>query len=181
METILTPDGNIEHSVENMAPLSLTAVALLIAVSYVGQKETPAGSNAGEFVERCLKLVGLGKGYAWCMAFVYRCFYEAAVQLGVDNPVPRTAGVLNCMRMSPKDKVINKKDATAENVRPGAQFIMDYGRGRGHTGIVVSFNSDGTFTTIEGNTDANGSRTGGMVCKRTRSLSDAKLRAFIAW
>ena len=53
------------------ANLSVRFAALAIAHTYIGQKEIPAGSNAGEFVEGCLKLVGLGKGFAWCQAFVY--------------------------------------------------------------------------------------------------------------
>lgn len=183
MRTNLTQDGNIEHEAVNNVQLfiPLADTALLIAHSYIGQKEIPAGSNAGEFVEGCLKLVGLGKGYAWCMAFVYRCYHEAAQKLGIENPVPKTAGVLKCLQLTKKDKVIYKKNATISNIKAGSQFIMDYGKGLGHTGIVVSFNTDGTFTTIEGNTDANGSRTGGMVCLRTRSVKEAKMKAFIVW
>jgi len=182
MRTNYTPDG-IEHEginrVEAMPTLSDTA--LLIARSYIGQKEIPAGSNAGEFVEGCLKLVGLGKGYPWCQAFMYRVYNEAADKLGIENPMPKTAGVLKCLQLTKKDKIVYKKNATVANIKAGSQFIMDYGKGLGHTGMVVSFNPDGTFTTIEGNTDSNGSRTGGMVCLRTRSVKESKMRAFIVW
>lgn len=156
------------------SPLSL--VALSIAHSYVGEREVPAGSNAGPFVEGCLRLVGLGKGFAWCQAFMYRIFQEAAQLRGVQNPVPRTAGVLKCWQMV---KAGEKLSRMAEP-KPGDQFIMDYGRGLGHTGIVVSVEGN-TFTTIEGNTDAAGSRTGGMVCLRSRRRDDPKMRGYIRY
>lgn len=151
---------------------------LQIAISYIGQKEDPMGSNAGVFVEGCLKLVGLGKGYPWCMAFVYRCFHEAGIV------IPKTAGVLDFWRKSAIADKIVKKQTHHTNIKPGMIFIMDYGKGQGHTGIVESvFVNDkgGIFlNTIEGNTDANGSRTGGMVCRRLRAWNDAKLIGFVS-
>jgi len=155
-------------------PLSLAETALQIATTYIGKKEIPAGSNAGPFVEACLKTVGLGKNNAWCMAFVYRCFNEAAEILHVANPLHKTGGVLNGWRNAPQH-MRKPKNAT---ILPGYIFIMDYGKGLGHTGIVVSVDG-GVMVTIEGNTDANGSRTGGMVCRRTRRLDDPKLVGFI--
>jgi hypothetical protein len=56
---------------------------------------------------------------------------------------------------------------------------MDYGKGLGHTGIVVSVNADGSYTTIEGNTNEAGSREGDRVAVKVRNLSDAKLKGFI--
>lgn len=160
------------------ANLSVRFAALAIAHTYIGQKEIPAGSNAGEFVEGCLKLVGLGKGFAWCQAFVYRVFNEASTQLNCANPVPKTAGVLKCWNDTPAKNRIGKNKPA--NVLAGYQFIMDYGKGLGHTGIVVSVEGD-SFTTIEGNTDAGGSRTGGSVCLRSRRFDDPKLKGFIAY
>lgn len=156
------------------SPLGL--VASTVAHSYVGQKEEPAGSNAGPFVEACLKLVGLGKGFAWCQAFVYRCFHEAANMRGMTNPVPKTAGVLKCWQMVKADQRI----ARSSEPKPGDQFIMDFGKGLGHTGIVVSVDED-EITTIEGNTDAGGSRTGGMVCLRSRRRDDPKMKGYIRY
>lgn len=176
-----TNEFNEHLTVAAAEPLPLRMMALNIAMSYEGQKEVPAGSNAGAFVEACLRLVGLPKGNAWCMAFVYRCMHEAAIRLGIANPCQKTAGVLRCLNETPKDRVILKKDANTSNILPGYQFILDYGKGLGHTGLVVAVHADGSFTTIEGNTDANGSRTGGMVCKRVRRFDDKLLRAFIKY
>lgn len=153
-------------------------VAVKIALSYVGQKEVPAGSNWGKFVQDCLKTVGITFPAAWCVSFTHRCYLEAANQLKIPNPHPRTAGVLKCMQMAGASRQIAKKDATEQNILSGYLGIMDFGKGLGHIYIVVSVEGDKVHT-IEGNTDASGSRTGGSVCMRTRSLKDAKLRCFI--
>lgn len=165
----------------NNQPILLRQEALRIALGYEGNEEVPRLSNAGPFVEGCLKLVGLGKGHPWCMAFVYRCFHEAANLQQVANPCPKTARVMTCLNKTPDSRVILKKDATRENILPGYQFIMDFGKGLGHTGIVVEVHADGTYTAIEGNTDEKGGREGNGVHKRLRRLDDRLLRCFIKY
>ena len=51
--------------------MTLNQLSLKIAQSQNGVQEVPRNSNAGAAVESYLKSVGLGKGYSWCMAFVY--------------------------------------------------------------------------------------------------------------
>ena len=167
-----------EHVVQPVIPaqISLAMTALETAKGYIGQKEVPAGSNAGVFVEACLRTIGLGKGYAWCAAFVYRCVSEAAKAIGVTHRLPRTGGVMKMWNTCPPDM---KKTKTAA-ILPGYLGVMNYGKGLGHIFFVVKVEGD-TIHTIEGNTDAGGSRTGGMVCARTRSLSDKKIVGFIAY
>lgn len=155
--------------------------ALEIALSYNGQEEVPRGSNAGPFVEACLKTVGLGGGNSWCQAFMYRVLNEAAHALSAPNPMPRTAGVLDCWNKTSPNNRILKADSRPTNILPGYQFIYDHGKGLGHTGMVVDVLADGSFTTIEGNTDPAGSRNGYGVFKRKRKLSDPQLRGFISY
>lgn len=162
--------------------LNVADEALRIAISYIGNKEEPAGSNAGPFVEACLKTVGLGKGNPWCAAFTYRVFSEACKLVHVTNFLPRTGHVLTCWRDSPADRKIPAKNATQATIKPGYLGIMNYGGGRGHIFIVekVAVTDKGlTFFTVEGNTDARGGRTGGMVCRQARYLSDKKVIGFI--
>jgi hypothetical protein len=45
-------------------------------------------------------------------------------------------------------------------------FVMDYGRGAGHTGLVESVQG-GRLVTLEGNTNDDGSREGVGVFRRT--------------
>jgi hypothetical protein len=153
--------------------------ALEIAISYIGQQEEPKGSNAGPFVEECLRLVGLGKGYAWCQAFVHRCFEEAlppAAERGMMdvNPVVKTGGVAACWRDTKGTKI---PFATVfhkpELVKPGDQFIRINADGSGHTGIVERVEGFNLHT-VEGNTNDDGDREGYEVCRKVRHVSYLK-------
>lgn len=147
---------------------SLNSLSLKIAQSQNGVQEIPRNSNAGPAVESYLKSVGLGKGYAWCMAFVYWSVKEASKQLDLTSPLVKTAGVLRQWNeVDPKMKV-------TENPKTGDIFIMDYGKGQGHTGFVVEVLKNGNLKTIEGNTNDEGSREGYEVCYRTRKPSQIK-------
>lgn len=150
-----------------MSPLTLNQLSLKIAQSQEGVQEVPKNSNAGPDVENYLKSVGLGKGYAWCMAFVYWCVRRAAIDLNKQIPLIKTAGVL---RQWNETKPTQKFSMP----RPGDIFIMDFGKGQGHTGFVVEVYQNGTIKTIEGNTNDEGSREGYEVAYRTRKISAMK-------
>lgn len=137
-----------------------------IAESQLHVQEEPRGSNAGRDVEKYLITVGLGKGYAWCMAFVYWVVQEAATQKNAVNPLKKTAGVL--------DQWNNRVNLRVTTPQPGDIFIMDYGRGLGHAGFVTQVRSDGTLETIEGNTDDKASREGYKVARRIRKINAIK-------
>ena len=163
--------------ITNNEPLPYRQVALHIAISYIGQQEIPKGSNWGPFVQECLKTVGIFNPAPWCMAVMYRIYKEAAEKTGQPNTCFRTGHVLTCWNMTPKDKRILKKNATAANVLAGYQFFMDFGKSTGHTGIVERIEGD-TIHTLEGNTNDEGSREGYEFCRRTRSLKDPRLLGF---
>ncbi len=128
-----------------------------IAITQIGKEEIPRGSNAGEDVEKYLHSVGLGKGYSWCMAFVYWCVSQEKPNSGL----VKTAGVLDQWY-----KIDNKyKHSTPA---PGDIFIQYHGHGQGHTGFVESVDGNNIHT-IEGNTNDEGSREGYEVCRRTRA------------
>jgi hypothetical protein len=154
--------------------MMITAKALEIAIGQLGVRER-GSSNSGPEVDQYLKIVGLKPGYPWCMAFVYWCYDKAATATGVPNFLIRTAGVMHQwneqqpIRKIVLDKVL-KKPAI---IQPGAVFIMDYGKGTGHTGLVEKI--EGTYiSTVEGNTNDEGSREGFEVCRRTRKLTSIK-------
>ncbi|KIA86586.1 CHAP domain-containing protein [Flavobacterium sp. AED] len=144
---------------------SLQTATLQKAISQLGVEEIPRGSNAGPAVEKYLKSVGLGKGYSWCMAFIYWCTKEASIEVGVLNPLSKTGGVL--------DMYAKEKDLRVTTPQPGDIFIMDHGKGTGHTGIVEKLVGT-TLHTIEGNTNDEGSREGYEVCRRKREMKTIK-------
>lgn len=138
---------------------------LAVSITQLGVEEIPKNSNAGPAVEKYLKSVGLGKGYAWCMAFVYWCTKEASIQLGITNPLAKTAGVLAMLNF--------KKELVVKEPQSGDIFIMDFGKGQGHTGLVEKVEKN-IIHTIEGNTNDDGSREGYKVCRRKRNKSTIK-------
>jgi len=140
--------------------MTLQEKALEIAASQIGVEEAPGHKNTGKQVEQYLAAVGLGPGFSWCMAFVYWCHSQAEEAMGVKNPMFKTGGVLEQWRQR-KDKY------RALTPQAGDVFIMDYGNGQGHTGIVEKVEAD-VIHTIEGNTNDDGSREGYEVCRRTR-------------
>lgn len=148
--------------------MTLNQLSLKFAQSQNGVQEVPKNSNAGASVERYLQSVGLGKGYAWCMAFVYWSVKEAAKQLNKNSPLIKTAGVLR------QWNEVDPKMKFTKGPKAGDIFIMDFGKGQGHTGFVIEVLADGTLKTIEGNTNDDGSREGYEVACRNRKQSSIK-------
>lgn len=149
--------------------MNLSAKALQIALTQLGVSEVPKGSNGGPQVNKYLKSVGLGPGYAWCMAFVYWCVNEAAKELDRKNPLVKTAGVL----LQWNSVNLRLLPARSSAVKPGDIFIMQFAHGLGHTGFVEKVGK-GIIYTIEGNTNDDGSREGYEVARRQRSITTIK-------
>jgi hypothetical protein len=141
---------------------SLGVKALAVAKTQLGQQEKPLGSNWGVPVKNYLASVGIGFPASWCMAFVYWCFK----QVQPVNDLIKTGGVLRAWNEA--DKKYRVTDP-----QPGDIFIMDFGKGLGHTGIVEK--TDATFIyTIEGNSNDSGSREGIEVTRKQRPKSKIK-------
>lgn len=138
-------------------------------------REVPVNSNRGPEVEQYQLRAGASPGDAWCCAFVYWCFDEAANALGSANPMVRTAGCLDHWNKAPsrgaKRVLALAAKADPSLVKPGMVFIMDHGEGKGHTGLVER-TAGGLLTTIEGNTDASKTREGGGVYRLVRKIGE---------
>lgn len=135
---------------------------LEIARTQLGVEEIPRGSNWGEHVKKYLNSVGINFPASWCMAFVYWCCKEANKK----TPLIKTGGVLLQWRKIPEQYKFSQPE-------PGDIFIMDFGKGLGHTGFVEQV-IDKNIHTIEGNTNDTGSREGYEVCRRYRKISACK-------
>lgn len=138
----------------------LTDKALEKAISQMDEQEKPKGSNWGHPVQDYLASVGIRFPASWCMAFVYWSFNEAAKELTIPNPLVKTGGVLAAWNKA-------KNNRTKTDPQVGDIFIMDFGHGLGHTGIVEKVNPD-SIETVEGNSNDTGSREGYEVCRKTR-------------
>lgn len=160
-------------AIKFIAKSSDTSLAALnVARTQLGVMEVPVGSNNGPKVRQYLAAVGLGPGYAWCMAFVYWCFDKTP-----GNPLVKTGGVMAQFNQI-KGKRIYKIDAIntpleASAILPGDIFIMSFPHGQGHTGIIEKTSGDSVFT-IEGNTNGSGGREGIGVFSRRRKISEIR-------
>ena len=139
-----------------------------------GVREQPRNSNRGPQVDDYLKRAGVTPGLAWCCAFTYWCFDEAAKAANRANPMYKTAGCLahwnNAVKKGAKRIAAKEAIANPALIKPGMVFIMDFGGGLGHTGFVERVEG-GYIHTIEGNTDASQSREGGGVYRLSRKLA----------
>lgn len=130
-----------------------------IYTAFIGVREA-TGHNDGKEVEMFLAAVGLGKGYAWCAAFVKYCMLEAGI---------KAAERMNGMALSCE----NKGNIITEGYQAGDVFTLWYVRlGRiGHTGFWDKKINDRIYETVEGNTNAVGSREGDGVYRKKRSYN----------
>lgn len=71
-------DQENEPSVKCVARSEVRESIVNIAVKEIGVREA-TGNNDGPRVETYLRYVGLGKGYAWCAAFVSWCYSKAGL------------------------------------------------------------------------------------------------------
>jgi hypothetical protein len=141
--------------------------ALEIALSQIGQTEKPLGSNWGEPVRSYLKSVGITFPASWCMAFVYWCFDKEA-----GNPLVKTGGVMKAWN--------DAKQWRVAIPQPGDIFIMDFGKGLGHTGIVERVDAAFIYT-IEGNSNNDGSRNGVEVVRHIRSRKNKLIKGYLRY
>ncbi len=179
-----TPDANTTTERGD-----LCTDALEVARSQIGVSEQPPGSNRGPQVDAYLRAVGLDPagngtdGYAWCVAFIYWCFEQAAEARDVHNPLPRTASVIQLWNKAGEEGFtrVTAAEACANPglIEPGMVFFLSTGGGFGHAGLVIS-RTDTVLDTIEGNTNTAGSREGiGVFRKSSRRLTNAALLGFV--
>jgi len=170
-----------------------------IALKEVGVREVPINSNRGPRVEDFQKYVGAWLvGAAWCAAFVAWVFgqaYPGANPAGKQSSAvmgfwTRNAGREDFLRFTPADVKSGKY-----KIEPGDIFVLcndptkvdqvRVGRVKahvGHCGICEGNMLTATkFGTIEGNTNEAGSREGGGVYHRSRSLDEPKLVGFVRY
>lgn len=165
--------GSVAVSAKAADPLLARVLQIAAAEEAKKVREEPRNSNRGPQVDAYLARTGVSPGLPWCCAFVYWCFDEASTALGRANPMVRTAGCLDHWQRVPQRRAQRVLARHAINdpalVKAGMIFVMDHGRGLGHTGLVERV-AGGLITTIEGNTDASRTREGGGVYRLIRKL-----------
>lgn len=151
-----------------------------LALDEVGVCESPKNSNLGKRVNEFKAATNLPpeEPWAWCAAFVCFVVRDAITACGIkltEGMVrPTTAGAWNFINWS---KAQDKRTTTlmapkAKDIQAGDIVVFKFS----HIGIAASDCVDGVLTTVEGNTDLAGSREGGGVYRKTRSIDSIKAR-----
>lgn len=157
--------------------LPLHLISLAYAEDKLGvmeSRENGRWTNWGPEVKEFLNAAGIEVPAAWCGAFVFWCVREAARLKGIPNPldtVDRPAYVPDYVTWAREhDRIISE-----DRAGPGDLFALYFpSKARyAHIGFVVEVNEEeGWFTTVEGNSNDEGSREGYKVISRRRSLSN---------
>ena len=165
------PNTSYSSSFEDPpTPLNLVGGAgdkfISVAQSQRGVKET--SKNQGPGIEKYWSATSYGvAGYherlPWCAAFVSWVVKSAGV-LSQDK-LPNTAGAFEFQSWAKSNGI--PITMSPRSVSRGDIVVFSFS----HIGIATSDSSGNSFTTIEGNTDSSGSREGGGVWEKTRSLS----------
>ncbi|HYN76945.1 MAG TPA: peptidoglycan-binding domain-containing protein [Lamprocystis sp. (in: g-proteobacteria)] len=135
------------------------------------------GPNCGPWV-RAYMNGNQGTPWAWCAGFVSFVMAQAAKIQGASKPI---AGSFSCDLLATQaeqaglfvaERSLNATPAKFTAGTLGTCCIFLVRRTSSdwtHTGFAFDFKANGTFSTIEGNTNDQGCREGFEVCKRVRA------------
>lgn len=171
-ETLVSPMISVlSRHVAGEGDVTQTIVAIANRHLAVHPREI-GGQNKGPWVR--LYMDGHeGPPYAWCAGFVSFLMRQACEALDAAKPI---AGSWSCDSLAAqareKGRFLAEGDAAPETVRSGSLFLVrrtstDWT----HVGIVTE-TFDTAFSTIEGNTNDEGSREGFEVCARLRGYKN---------
>lgn len=134
------------------------------------------GTNCGVRVDSYKSATNLPphEAWPWCAAFICWLVREA---VRTDGPYtfarPTTAGAWNLENWSKEqDNSTHTLRNPGNNVKAGDIVIFKFS----HVGLCLRGAEAGRIRTIEGNTDAAGSREGGGVFEKSRALDSIKTR-----
>lgn len=145
-----------------------------IAESQVGVRETK--TNGGKQIVEYQRATWLPPApWAWCAAFVCWCVRDAMGAEQYTFPRPETAGAWDFEKWCKSvDNSVKLRKPHNDDIRRGDIVIFTFS----HIGIAVAdIDKDGIVQTVEGNTNAEGSREGDGVYRKRRHSS--KIRSVI--
>ena len=167
-----------------MPPLS-PPMLIAAANAFVGLGEE-GGDNRGQMVELFLREVGQPAGQPWCAAFVFHVGYWSHYDFRVRQsswPLPPTA---SCWQLG---HFARRHGLFVDQAQMGDVFLKYSPELRRfvHTGVVVEVDENvdsddiSICTTIEGNTNDDGSPNGFTTLRKVRTFSAKRGDGFIRW
>lgn len=160
LESLPPIEENKIEEIINPEPPAKDSILSAIYLSQVGVREA-TGNNDGKEVEMYLKSTGLGKGYAWCAAFVKWCFDSAQIKTTITAWSPSAEN---------KSNYVFKAGEWKRELKRGDVFTIYFPRLKriGHTGFCHKKFGLNSIQTVEGNTNMQGSREGDGVYIKIR-------------
>jgi len=159
-----------------LAAMEVARAELRAGVMEVG------GENLGPRVQVYQATVGIPPGSPWCAAFVYFCVDQVCRDLKLPNPLVRTGKVTTMFARCPahlKTLVPCRGAIFFRIADDEADDTVDEpgrAKGPGHCGFAdQAIFPERRIITIEGNTNAKGSRNGDRVAVRSRSFDYVNL------
>lgn len=146
--------------VQKRAPQNLGANALAHARLYLGQHESPAGSNKQPFGA----WYG-ANGVPWCAIFVSYCYVQAGSKaFAAGSRYAYVPYIVNDARAGRNGLSVTR------HPEPGDLVCYDWGHDgeADHVGLFQSWKDTAGFTAIEGNTAVGNDSNGGQVMQRSR-------------
>jgi cell wall-associated NlpC family hydrolase len=156
---------------------SISESLVITALTKLGVKES-GGNNKGKelqpfFAADNYKPNATDDGYAWCASFVCWVFQVVLAGRSVTFKRPTTPSAFGFIDWSlAQDSSTNTKRNPMDDIKRGDLVIFKFS----HIGIALADAKDGKIQTIDGNTNAAGSREGNAVAKKTRAVSQVKAR-----
>lgn len=157
--------------------MKLAPKIVKITSAELGVLEVPKNSNCGPRVNQYKAATNLNpkEAWPWCAAFVDWCVREAMGGGTYTFKRPVTAGAWDLENWSKRqDNSTSTKRNPGTDIKAGDIVIFTFS----HVGIAVSdaYKDTMVVDTVEGNSNAAGSREGGGVVAQTRKLSLIKTR-----
>jgi len=164
---VITPEPTTKPPIspareEKREPSNILALEQ-IYLSQVGVREK-TGNNDGPEVEAYLKTVKLGKGNAWCAAFVRWCLLQAGIKNSITGWSPTAVNSKNIVY---RDRKYNREPRAGDVVT----FYYPHLNRIGHTGFYHKKISGAVYQSVEGNTNGAGSREGDGVYLKNRPIN----------
>jgi hypothetical protein len=149
---------------------SLASLALEIALAEAsaGVYEDPPRSNRGPRVDQ-YQTGRASLGQPWCLKFVHWCYTQAAVRLGIPNPLPRIYLVSAFMDWARKENRVVAEPNCGDIIvkKPAA-----------HVGLMLTKPVASSFSSVEGNTwMSDKTKEGVYVVKRLHVINYEFVRA----
>jgi hypothetical protein len=156
--------------------MKLAQKLVTLARKEVGVVEVPRNSNRGPRVNQYKAATNLDpkEAWPWCAAFIDWLVGRAMEGGTYTFQRPTTAGAWDLENWSKRqDNSTHTRRNPGSDIKAGDIVIFTFS----HVGLAVSdAYSTGVVDTIEGNSNAAGSREGGGVVEQTRKLSQIKTR-----